>query len=95
MMALLTLASTAFSAAVIILLCLGDPKRRRSARIAGEGHGSNMRRLLAALAALPGILQAVSGNWAAFLIWLGGCAVGGWLVALLLSPEQGGQTRRR
>ncbi|EZP71621.1 hypothetical protein BV96_02358 [Sphingomonas paucimobilis] len=94
-MMLLPLAATAFSTAIILLLCLGDPKRRRSARMTGEGQGTAIRRVLAGAALLPGLFYAVSGSGAAFLIWLGGCGVAGWLVTLLLSPAQSGETQRR
>lgn len=70
------------SGALIVMLCLGDPKRRRAARIGGEGQSTATRRLLAAAACLPGLYFAVIGDSAAFLVWLGGCAVVGWLVAL-------------
>ncbi len=66
------LAAAAVSAALILWLCLGDPKRRRALRIAGEGHGTSTRRLIAAAACLPGLACAASGDAAAFLIWLGG-----------------------
>jgi len=75
-------ASLAFSIAVMILLCHGDPKRRRAAHQPGAAHGVSMRRLLAVAGLLPGLVLAGTGDAAAFLIWLGGCAVGGWLVAL-------------
>jgi len=38
---------------------------------------------------------AIGGNWAAFLIWLGGCAVAGWIVTLLMSPDQEGRMKER
>lgn len=90
-------AFTAFSTAIILWLCLGDPKRRRSARLSGKPHNVAIRRLLAAASLVPGLLFAVRGDAAAFLIWFGGCAVAGWLVTLCLSQAQGhiGRESRR
>jgi hypothetical protein len=81
-MMLLPFVAIAFSLAVIIPLCRGDPKRRRSARLQGEGMGTRARRMLAAIACLPGLVCALAGDASAFLIWLGGTAVAGWFVAL-------------
>lgn len=72
----------AFSAVVIVLLGRGDPKRRRTARLQGEGQRAGTRRMLALLACLPGAYCALIGDAAAFMIWLGGCGVAGWFVAL-------------
>ncbi|MFT3966202.1 MAG: hypothetical protein QM690_09995 [Sphingobium sp.] len=78
-MGLSTLAAIAFSAILLFLLYRGDPKRRRSARLSGKGQGQTQRRLLAALASVPGIVAIALGDAAAFFIWLGGCAVAGWI----------------
>jgi len=87
-MTMLTLAAIAFSTVIIVMLCRGDPKRRRSARLAGDGHATQTRRLLAAAACLPGLACALSGDAAAFLIWLGACAAAGWLTALLFARSE-------
>jgi hypothetical protein len=42
-----------------------------------------MRWALGLAACLPGIVCLVLSDTAAFLIWMGGCGVAGWLVALL------------
>lgn len=76
------LLAIAFSSAIILWLGRGDPKRRRTARLPGEGQSVRTRRLLAALACLPGLYCALTGDAAAFMIWLGGCAVAGWFVTL-------------
>jgi hypothetical protein len=81
MMAML-LGAIAFSAALLALLCLGDPKRRRSIKLPGAVQGTKARRLWTAASLLPGIGYAVAGDAAAFLLWLGGYAVVGWLVTL-------------
>lgn len=73
-------AAVAFSAAMIVLLWRGDPKRRRVAGLPGGGEGVATRRLLAVAALLPGVFLAIVGDSAAFLVWLGSCAVGGWFV---------------
>ncbi|SFG03553.1 hypothetical protein SAMN05518801_10621 [Novosphingobium sp. CF614] len=76
------LAATAFSLATIFWLWRGDPKRRRVAGLPPiKGHGTTARRLALVAILLPGIGLAALGDSAAFLIWLGGCAIGGWLVA--------------
>lgn len=79
------LASIAFSAGLLALLCLGDPKRRRSIKLPGDAQGTMMRRLLTAASLLPGIVFALRGDAAACLLWLGGYAVVGWLVTLACS----------
>jgi hypothetical protein len=84
------LAALAVSAALVILLCLGDPKRRRAAGLAGQS--SRARRRSLALAALaPGVVCASNGDAAAFLIWLGGSVLAGWGAALWAArrPPQG------
>ncbi|RJF90614.1 hypothetical protein [Sphingomonas cavernae] len=84
-MMMLVFAAIVFSTILIVMLCYGDPKRRRAASLPGEGHGAGSRRLLAAAACLPGLLWALWGDSAAFLVWLGGCAAAGWIVALWFS----------
>jgi hypothetical protein len=81
-MILLSLVAVAFSGVILVLLGLGDPKRRRAA---GLGNGEMIvakRRLLAGIACLPALLCVALGDAAAFMIWLGGCAMVGWFVAL-------------
>ena len=82
----LALAATALSAGLLALLGLGDPKRRRSAGLKG-GHGQRLRRLYVAGAIVPGVLIAFTGDAALWLIWFGGCAVAGWLIALRLAQS--------
>ena len=81
-MMIVPLASIAVSGILILLLCIGDPKRRRTAGVDGREMSVATRRLLAAFACLPGLLCALMGDAAAFMIWLGGCGVIGWFVAL-------------
>ncbi len=88
-MMILLFAGIAVSSIIIALLGRGDPKRRRTAGLKGEGMNVTARRLLAAAACLPGLVYAVQADAAAFMIWLGGCAVIGWFVALWF-----GQTRQ-
>jgi hypothetical protein len=79
---LVAILAIAFSSAIILWLGRGDPKRRRTARLPGAGQSVRTRRLLAALACLPGLYCALIGDAAAFMIWLGGCGVAGWFVTL-------------
>lgn len=81
-MMLPTLIAIACSAILIILLCANDPKRRRSAGLADALQTSAIRRSFAALACLPGVVLALMGDAAAFLMWLGACASLGWFVTL-------------
>jgi hypothetical protein len=74
------LAAIAVSMGIIVLLWRGDPKRRRIAGLPNMHHGPTIRRLLVAAALLPGVGLALSGDTAAFLIWLGSGVVGGWLI---------------
>ena len=84
-MSMAALLAIALSASLLAWLCWGDPKRRRTADVPGAGQSTRERRLLASLALLPGAVLALSGDASAFLIWMGGSAVAGWLVALSFS----------
>lgn len=77
-----TLAALAISVGLIVILCLGDPKRRRAAGLPGARLSAGMRRGLAVAAVVPGLLCVFNGDAAAFLIWLGGCVLAGWGAAL-------------
>ena len=81
MVAALTFAATIGSIVFILLLALGDPKRRRAAGLS-DGHGKARRYFHVLGAAAPGLLIALTGDAAMWLIWFGGCAVGGWAVGL-------------
>lgn len=81
----LIVAAIAVSTALILLLALGDPKRRRTAGTKDGAQGTTVRRLLAVASLLPGVACFANGDAAAFLIWFGGCAVAGWFVTLALA----------
>lgn len=85
---LASLAATAFTTLLLLMLCLGDPKRLRAARLPGTGHSITVRRATAAAALLPGLGLALSGQAAAFLIWLGGSMAAGWIVTICLSQAR-------
>lgn len=87
-MAWATLIAILMSTFFIILLGLGDSKRRRAMRIRGVGHGATLRRSLAIAALTPGLIFLVQGDAAAFLIWLGGSAVLGWAVSIALPASE-------
>lgn len=74
----------ALSAIPIVMLCVGDPKRRRAIGGKGGGMASPQRRLLVMIACIPGVICALLGDAAAFLMWLGGCALIGWALATYL-----------
>jgi hypothetical protein len=80
---MLGLATAAFiiSGAAILLLCQQDPKRLRAAGSKAKGMTAAKRRALVAVVCLPGLACAILGNSGAFVIWLGGCALFGWMVA--------------
>ena len=76
-----TLGALALSTLAIIALCLGDPKRRRAVGGKAAGMTSGQRRFLVAIACVPGLVCMILGDAAAFLMWLGGCALVGWTLA--------------
>lgn len=80
----LALVALALSTVAIVLLCLGDPKRRRAVGGKDGGMASGQRRMLVAAACVPGAFCALLGDAAAFLMWLGGCALVGWILAAYL-----------
>lgn len=83
----LALGTIVLSTFAILALCLGDPKRRRAS---GSGQGSmaaRQRWLLVAITCIPGLACAILGDAAAFLMWLGGCALIGWSLALIFRPR--------
>jgi hypothetical protein len=80
---MILLAATGFSIAMITLLWRGDPKRRRVAGLPSGEHSAPKRRLIFVALLLPGLFFVVAGDSSAFLIWLGCCAVGGWLITQL------------
>jgi hypothetical protein len=73
------------SAIPILILCIGDPKRRRAAGLKDSGFGpdTRQRQRLSIAACLPGIACICAGEIAAFVLWLGGCALFGWFLAAL------------
>jgi len=73
--------ATVFSLAMLFLLWRENPKRRRTARLPGGNLTLASRQLCVMAALLPGIILALQGNASAFLMWLGSCAVGGWMIA--------------
>lgn len=76
---LLTLATIALSSAAVAYLAFHDPKRRRV--FAEPARQRSPRRALAwTLAYLPGVLLLVFDQWAAFMMWLGGAPLMGWMV---------------
>jgi hypothetical protein len=90
-MLLISLVAILVSAIPMLMLCIGDPKRRRATGTTGAAMGSNMRRSLALAACLPGIACVSIGQVAAFVLWLGGCALFGWLLSALFRHEAGAQ----
>ncbi len=68
------------SAIPVILLCIGDPKRRRAT---GERNptASRPRAMLVVAACVPGVACALLGDSAAFMVWLGGIGLLGWAAA--------------
>lgn len=88
---LLVLVATAISVLILLALCLSDPKRKRAAGMRETGQTGRLRQVLTAAACLPGLLCALIGDAAAFLIWLGGCGVIGWSLAIWFS--RGAQER--
>lgn len=75
------------SAIPLLALGAGDPKRRRTDGGNSGGMAPVQRRLLAAFACLPGLVCVLLRDAAAFLMWLGGCALVGWACAALFRPR--------
>ncbi|MEW9855341.1 hypothetical protein [Novosphingobium sp. M1R2S20] len=80
----------AASTLLIALLCLRDPKRRRAMGASPPSTGAGPRLPLAIGALLPGLFLILLGDAAAFLSWLGGCSVAGWLLTTALSSARSG-----
>ena len=78
---LLTVFALGLSAILVVFLCSGDPKRRRSNGASGKVQSRMQRWCLTGALCLPGIVFALSGDAAAFMIWLGGTAFIGWIIA--------------
>jgi hypothetical protein len=87
-MMVFALAAIAFSSLLLLMLCLGDPKRRRAARLQDKGLGIARRRIVTAATLLPGMGLILNGDTAAFFIWLGGSAAAGWGITLCLSVKE-------
>ncbi|MGH8447090.1 MAG: hypothetical protein ACREVL_17620 [Solimonas sp.] len=81
-----TLIAIAFSAAVLLLIGLRDPKRLRAAgRRDTAPFTRRQRQILTALSLAPGVLLAFAGQSAGFIIWLGATVAAGWLLVQLLA----------
>ena len=90
MTAVLLISLSAFAFTLLMLWLLGatDPKRSRLSAGNWDAPSRLPRGLLTLLAILPGVLLLLSGQTAAFLIWLGGASVAGWGIVHLL-PRPG------
>jgi hypothetical protein len=78
--------SLGFLSAVMSALCLVLLAASDSKRLAGRQSAlRNLRALATTVAVLPGILFTLTGQWVAFLIWLGTVAVLGWMIAAAFS----------
>ena len=92
-MTMLWIVAIAVSVVAIATLCITDPKRRRTAGLTASARGALMRRALVAVSIAPGLVLALLGDAAAFLIWVGTCAICGWLLAQ--SCDQVASLKRR
>lgn len=79
-MTLPTIFALGLSALLLGILCAGDPKRRRSSRASGKAQSKMQRWCLTSAICLPGLAFALSGDAAAFMMWLGGTGLIGWIV---------------
>lgn len=80
-----TLLATGLSVPCIVGLCLGDPKRMRTSGLTGMAASVRMRIAVTLIALSPGIVLALMGDAPAFLVWLGACALAGWVTTIWLS----------
>lgn len=72
----------------LLLIARRDPKRLRSvAASALLPHGTRTRQALALASLLPGVALMTLGYWPAFLLWIGGITVAGWLFAQYLAAR--------
>lgn len=83
-MMLPTFFALCLSAILVVFLGIGDPKRRRSSGLSGKVPSKMQRWCLTTTLCLPGIAFLLSGDAAAFMMWLGGTAFIGWIVAQML-----------
>ena len=85
------------SAAALVGLAIRDPKRlrnvQRSGRMSRPAWGLSQRRLLATIALMPGLALLLAAQWAAFLLWAGGCMALGWALAHWLAPAPKAESR--
>ena len=79
------LAAISLTLVMLALLWWSDPKRRRTARAPASAQPLPLRRFYLIAALLPGAALALQGDAAAFLLWLGSSAIGGWLISGLRS----------
>lgn len=84
MTSLFSLAALLVSGLALLLLGIADPKRRR---VRGLSSARLPRSFGVALALAPGVALIAAGAWAALFIWIGGTAIIGWAIALLLAPR--------
>ena len=75
------IATISLTLAMLVLLWWSDPKRRRTARVLARAQPRLLRRFYMIAALVPGAALALQGNTAAFFLWFGSCATGGWLIS--------------
>ena len=83
-----SLAAVASLISLLLLLpiALRDPKRLRSLRRPAPKPGIE-RKLLGWGTLLPGVALALTGQWPAFLVWLGVVTTAGWLLVNSLAQR--------
>jgi hypothetical protein len=85
-MTVAALLAIVFSAALLLLIGRHDPKRLRAAgRRDLRPHSPAQRRSLTIAAFAPGLMLAIGGQSAGFIIWLGATVALGWLLTQLLA----------
>lgn len=75
------IAAIFFTLAMLTLLWWNDPKRRRAEGAPAAAQPLTLRRVYLIAALLPGAVLALRSDAAAVFVWLGSCAIGGWLVS--------------
>lgn len=89
---IITLSSIILSSVFLNVLVIHDPKRRRAHQLPALPNNQNHQRLWWSFILLPGLLLIIVQWYAAFILWLAGISIIGWVIALL--PPTGSKFKK-